>query len=102
MDENTSRPFKVVIVGAGIAGLLLAHLFARADVDFVVLEAHDDIFCPFGGSFGIWPNGARILDQVECWKDVEEACAPLTANHIRNPDGISFIESDFAARIAQK
>ena len=89
-------------MGAGIAGLLLAHLLTRANVDFVVLEAHDNIFCPNGGSFGIWPNGARILDQVDCWKDVEDACAPLTANHIRTPDGISFIESDFAARIAQK
>ena len=37
------RPFKVVIVGAGLSGLLLAHLLIRIDVDFVILESHTNV-----------------------------------------------------------
>lgn len=102
MEKKSTRSFRAIIVGAGVSGLLLANLLTRANVDFVVLEAHDDIFHPFGGSFGIWPNAARILDQIDCWEDVEKACSPLTANHVRNPDGTSFIRSDFPQRIARE
>ena len=71
MEEPKSRPFTVVIVGAGLSGLLLAHLLSQANIDFVVLEAHENIVHPAGGSFGCWPNAARILDQAGIWKHIE-------------------------------
>lgn len=99
MENPAHRPFRVIIVGAGISGLTLAHLLLKAGIDFIVLEAHKDIGPPAGGSFGFWPNCARILDQIGCWDDVESKGSPLEFNHVRRPDGLPFITSAIPAKI---
>jgi cation diffusion facilitator CzcD-associated flavoprotein CzcO len=38
MPHAVERPFRVIIVGAGVSGLVLAHALERAKIDFVVLE----------------------------------------------------------------
>ncbi|MGE3156124.1 MAG: NAD(P)-binding protein, partial [Xanthobacteraceae bacterium] len=40
MPEDT---FKVVVVGAGIAGLFIAEMLKRARIDFSVFESADDV-----------------------------------------------------------
>ncbi|KAH6976428.1 FAD binding domain protein [Ilyonectria sp. MPI-CAGE-AT-0026] len=62
--------FKIIIVGGGIAGLTLAILLEKFDIDYVILEAHDDIAPPVGASIGMMPNGLLILDQIGCYEDV--------------------------------
>lgn len=99
MVENNNEAFRVIIVGAGISGLLLANILARANIDFVVLEARSQIARPAGGSFDIWPNGARILDQIGCWDEIGRACEPLVAYDIRRADGSSLVTSDIPARM---
>lgn len=61
------QPFKVIIVGGSIAGLSLASMLERLDIDFVVLEAYGEIAPQLGASITIWPHMARILDQIGCW-----------------------------------
>ena len=100
MDDHTSPSFKVIIVGAGIAGLVLANILKRASIDFVVLEAHEDFDKPVGGSYGLWPNAARILDQIDCWDDVLTLSASLKASYTRLPNGSAFMTSHIASRIA--
>lgn len=67
MDE---KPFKVVIVGGSIAGLSLALMLERNGIDFVILEAYGSIAPQVGASFGVLPNGFRILDQLGCYESV--------------------------------
>ncbi len=38
MYDAEKRPFRVIIVGAGISGLVLAHALGLAKIDFIVLE----------------------------------------------------------------
>ena len=103
IQENfESGSFKVIIVGAGLSGLLLAHLLDRANIDFIVLEKHEKIVHAVGGSFGCWPNAARILDQLGVWDDVENSGAPLELNSIRKPDGSAFVTSNIATTIASE
>lgn len=102
MDEPKSRSFKVIIVGAGLSGLLLAHLLTKASIDFVVLEAHRNVVHPSGGGFCCWPNAARILDQAGIWKYVEESGAPMGLNHTREPNGTAFITSSISSSIADE
>lgn len=100
MEGPQLRTFKVVIVGAGLSGLLLAHLLIKAGIDFVVLEARKDVVYPAGGSFGCWPNAARILDQAGLWEKVEKSGAPMGLNYIRRPDGSPISRSSLASELA--
>ncbi|KAK2039900.1 FAD/NAD(P)-binding domain-containing protein [Colletotrichum somersetense] len=61
---DVRKSFKVVVVGGGVAGLTLANMLQKFDIDFVVLEAHGEIAPPIGASIGLFPNGLRILDQI--------------------------------------
>lgn len=42
-DVAPDRPFQVVVVGAGMSGLVAAHRFRQAGLDVVVLEKNDDV-----------------------------------------------------------
>ncbi|KAK8070111.1 hypothetical protein PG994_006727 [Apiospora phragmitis] len=53
----------VIIVGAGVSGLTLAHAFHKADIDYVVLDKHA-VAPACGSSISMYTNGGRILDQL--------------------------------------
>ncbi|PYH34786.1 FAD-dependent oxidoreductase [Aspergillus neoniger CBS 115656] len=66
---NSQRPFHVIIVGASIAGLTLAHCLSNTGIELTILEARSDTY-PDGAGLAILPNGARILDQLGLYQDV--------------------------------
>src|ERR1700752_4761541 len=51
------------IVGGGPAGMMLGFLLARAGVDTLVLEKHDDFFRDFRGDT-IHPSTLEIMDEL--------------------------------------
>lgn len=59
-------PLRIIIVGAGIAGLTLASCFQHAgqDIDFLLLEGRAEIGSHAGAGVVVEGNGARILDQL--------------------------------------
>jgi 2-polyprenyl-6-methoxyphenol hydroxylase-like FAD-dependent oxidoreductase len=63
--------FKVVIAGGGIAGLTLAIMLEKFDIDYVILESYSKIAPPVGASVGLFPNGLRILDQLGCYEEIK-------------------------------
>lgn len=91
MEKPTAEPFKAIIVGAGISGLVLANIFKRMGIDFILLEAQHTIDRRVGFIYGCWPNAARILDQIDCWDDIVNATDPLGGNDVRLPDGSTLI-----------
>lgn len=64
--------FRVIIVGGGLAGLTLANALEQAGVQYVLLEARDDLAPNVGASMGIMSNGSRILDQLGCYDAIAE------------------------------
>ncbi|KAF7190431.1 FAD-dependent monooxygenase janM [Pseudocercospora fuligena] len=62
----------VLIAGGSIAGLTLAKSLELAGIDYVVLEKYAKIAPDLGASIALFPNAARILDQIGCWDAVEE------------------------------
>ena len=71
MARSTPK-FKAIIVGGSVAGLTLAHMFERAKLDYVLLEARDTVSPSIGASIVIMPNGARILDQLGLYDVMRE------------------------------
>lgn len=82
--------FTVIIVGGSIAGLTLAHCLERAGINHIVLEKSGDGAPQEGASIGILPNGARILDQLDIYREIEAHIEPLKTATICYPDGFSF------------
>lgn len=83
--------FRVVVIGGSIASLTLAHCLDKAGIDYVVLEKHTTAdSTPLGGFIAFLPNGARILAQLGLYAAVSNAGEPITAFHMRHPDGFEF------------
>ncbi|KAI1736650.1 hypothetical protein F4680DRAFT_253001 [Xylaria scruposa] len=64
-------PFRAIVVGAGLLGLTAAHMFAKMDMDFVVLEQHDDLMPEIGSLLSLMPPTFRVLDQLDVLETVE-------------------------------
>lgn len=64
---------KIIIVGGSVAGLSLANMLERFDIDYTILEAYSEIAPQVGASIGLLPNGLRILDQLGCYERLREA-----------------------------
>ncbi|KAL1796520.1 hypothetical protein ACET3X_005060 [Alternaria dauci] len=86
-DSATSKPFRVIIVGAGIVGLSLSHALQLANIDHVVLEKHSKIVSVRGAALIIWPQVARIFDQFGILDSIAKAITPVSKEYIRWPDG---------------
>ncbi|RYP15595.1 hypothetical protein DL767_010307 [Monosporascus sp. MG133] len=83
------KPFKVLIVGAGVTGLTLAHCLTKANIAFVLLDK--GVIAPaFGNTITVFPHGIRIMHQLDCLNAVINQCAPMGASNCRWRDGNVF------------
>ena len=89
-DVKAPARFRVIIVGGGVAGLTLANALQHAHIDYLLLESRPVIDPQVGASIGLAPNGARILDQLSCFEDIEKETEPieLAGNHAANGDDL--------------
>ncbi|KAK7932132.1 FAD-dependent monooxygenase [Apiospora marii] len=91
---GTDGRFKVIIVGAGVSGLYLAHALAKADMDYVVLDKHP-VAPAWGSSISLFPSSVRILDQVGLHDAVAAKTTEMRDFHIRGPDGKTYASGPF-------
>lgn len=95
------KQFRVIIVGGSIAGLTLAHCLHKLGVDYVVLEKRAEIAPREGAAIGIMPNGARVLDQLGVYDEIEAAVEPMHSACMLHPDGFRS-ESKFPKYLHQR
>lgn len=94
--------FRVIVIGAGVAGLTASHCLQKAGIEHVVLERRSEIAPPEGGSIAIYPHGARILHQIDCLEAAKRACVPCDQWWCRRPDGKPIMKSGFFNYVKQK
>ena len=51
--EKRGTSFSVISIGAGVTSLVFANILAKANVDFMLLEAYEAIDRPAGGIYGV-------------------------------------------------
>lgn len=91
--------FKVIIVGAGVGGLYLAHALAKADINYVVLDKHA-VAPAWGSGISLYPSGVRLLDQVGLHDVLAAQMTEMHDFHVRGPDGKTFASGPFFGELA--
>jgi len=86
--------FKVIIAGGSICGLALANCLQYANIDFVLLESREQIGLHPGASMSIEPPGARILDQLGVYAELEKHLVQTPETVLRDSRGRKFISSN--------
>ncbi|KAG7151417.1 FAD-dependent monooxygenase atmM like protein [Verticillium longisporum] len=94
MASKSQSGFRVLVAGGGIAGLTLANCLERAGVEYILLEAHDNVAPRVGASIGLLPNGSRILDQLGCYDKILEETQGVRITRCLDQDGNVFHISD--------
>lgn len=99
---NIESPFRVIVVGAGVAGLTASHCLQKAGIEHVVLERRSEIAPPEGASIAMYPHGARILHQIGCLEAAKSACVTCDRWWCRRPDGKAIMNNGFFNYVKQK
>jgi hypothetical protein len=95
--------FKVIIVGGSVAGLTLAHMFEKANINYTILEARDTISPQLGASIVIMPNGARILDQLGVFEIMRgDFVTRMAKSYTRRSDGRLVTSNEWPKIVEEK
>ncbi|TGJ84561.1 hypothetical protein E0Z10_g4202 [Xylaria hypoxylon] len=70
--------FRVVVLGAGPAGLFTAHALAAAGIDFIVLERQPEIVRYQGALLIIWAPFIRLMDQLGLYEQIKKVSTRIT------------------------
>ena len=100
-NQSEKRCFRVIIVGAAVAGLSLAHCLNSADISYVVLEGRQEVSPPAGAGQQIAANACRILDQLNILDAVENVSTAWTFTRVFKASGKTMV-SDDAVRLIEK
>jgi 2-polyprenyl-6-methoxyphenol hydroxylase-like FAD-dependent oxidoreductase len=76
---------RIVVIGAGIAGLATAVALQRRGLDVTVIEERTDTSS--GAGISIWPNALAALDNIGLGDAVRQAGGRVTAGALRWRDG---------------
>lgn len=81
------EPFRVVIVGGGLIGLLAAHILSQAGIHHVVLEQRAVLVRDGGASIGLYPQTVRIFDQLGLLEAIRKIWSPLSRKIVTTHEG---------------
>ncbi|KAG0366221.1 hypothetical protein BGZ54_005655 [Gamsiella multidivaricata] len=83
MPDNT--PPKVLIAGAGIAGLIMAILLDKAGIEYDIFERYETVR-PLGSATGLGFNVMPLMDQLGLLEDLKSICKIIEGTTIFKED----------------
>ena len=102
MSKQTPKPFRVIVVGAGVTGLAASHCLQKAGIDHVVLEKGNEAAPGLGTSIAIYPHGSRLLEQFGCLEAAAATTAPFKRYVNRLPNGKIIANNDLWKVVREK
>jgi 2-polyprenyl-6-methoxyphenol hydroxylase-like FAD-dependent oxidoreductase len=85
--ERPKSNFRAIIVGGGPAGLATAHCLLAAGIDYVILEQRSNVVEESGAGLGLWPQGVRLLHQLNLLDIAKKISEPLEFSYHFDQDG---------------
>ncbi|KAG0207238.1 hypothetical protein BGX33_006934 [Mortierella sp. NVP41] len=74
--QKHNLPFKILIAGAGIGGLVMGLMLEKAGIPFLILERSETIQ-PIGGAISLCPNIMRAMDQLGLMEALLDESVPI-------------------------
>ena len=94
---------RVIIIGAGPAGLTTAHCLLRQGItDVVLLDRRADPLEQTGACLVLWPHSARIMNQLGLLDELEKRGGIMHNSYHYTPEGVEFAQSPFFDIIKEK
>jgi 2-polyprenyl-6-methoxyphenol hydroxylase-like FAD-dependent oxidoreductase len=90
---------KVIIIGAGIAGLTTAIALRKAGIDAEIYEKVSELL-EVGAGISLWANATRALDYLGLGSAIRDRSASYSRTAIRSSDGHVIVESPLEKIIA--
>ncbi|KAI1304585.1 hypothetical protein EDD11_005080 [Mortierella claussenii] len=84
-SANLIKDPKVLIAGAGIAGLTMAILLDKAGIEYEIFERNEQ-FCPFGSAAGLGFNVMPLMDQLGLLDDLKKISKVIDCTTIFKED----------------
>ncbi|KAF9181727.1 hypothetical protein BGZ51_005230 [Haplosporangium sp. Z 767] len=75
-------PFKVLIVGAGVGGLMMGLCLERAGIDYVILERLQQLQVPLS-AIQLSANSLRVIEQLGILEEVMKISKPVSMIKLR-------------------
>ncbi|KAH8657759.1 hypothetical protein BX600DRAFT_499833 [Xylariales sp. PMI_506] len=93
---------RIVIIGAGPAGLVMAHCLLRAGIDdFVILERRKAVVESSGAGLGLWPHSVRVMDQLGLLGEMKKLVPKMDMSVVLGPLGELLSENPLFDRITE-
>ncbi|KAG0069260.1 hypothetical protein BGZ92_004709, partial [Podila epicladia] len=96
-ESQTDGKPKVLIVGAGIGGLMLGNLLLKRGVPFHIYDRMKEVK-PLGSAMSIGSGVAQVFDQLGILKEFEAMGKPNITAHIYNANHKPLLTLDFSER----
>ncbi|KAG0227986.1 hypothetical protein BGW42_002488 [Actinomortierella wolfii] len=80
-----TREFKVLIVGAGMSGLMLGHLLERANIQYEIYERAEELK-PLGSAMGFGANILALFEQIGIFEDFKKVSKAVYGTYFVDDD----------------